>query len=486
MRKQMKVNVGNSRLNVRSGPSISYKIVGKLYTGDTVIVDSVKTLSNGQVWYRIEGTTTWIAQNDPVKGETGYLKLVKDLEQKPVSKPVKDEPVKTNPSPTPEPSPLPNQGTTPEWKNILNKYMTDPTIRNEEDPDKTKMPSKMTTGKGPQVSTHEPVYISKSNSYTDDELNADMIKIRKNLNIGNPERKGYTDSVVSQMFTQFNRFNIAFPDYHLNRTHVKIFFTRPDLNLLLDGISLNSQARLDQLYRYIYSNEPKIITYLTKSGATLHQFNPLISNTPKSFEVSDEYIKTVEAGETFTGHRIFYGRNDVESKAAGEISINYIDDYNLDIFKMHKIWVDYISKVFRGEFSPKSEYKLTKVLDYAVALYYFVMGPDGESILFWSKYTGVFPTNTSSSAFSWDKETTLKMPEINIKYVYSFKNDMDPAHLAEFNTLSTSNSTQYLTIYEEENVATGSTWAGAPFVISSKNSKGNTVYRLKWRPVNAR
>lgn len=468
MRKQVKITTGKARLHIRSGPSISYKIVGYLYNGDTRIVDKKKTLSNGQVWYRIEGTTTWIAQNDPVKGESGYYKIIKDLEEKKTTtEKVKDEPVKEDKS----------SGN--DYK--LNDNMNGKTKTNTGGSDNTSLGSAM-KGDSTGVSLHDPVVISKSNSYSNNDLKKDMVKIRKNLNIGNPSYTGI-DTVVPQMFKKFNRWNTAFPDYHLMKTHVKIFFTRPDLNILTASSTMHDQASIDPLYRYIYENQPLIIRNLTKYASSKHQFNPLISNNPKSFEISDEYIKTVEAGETFTGYKIFYGRNDIESKAAGEISVNYIDDYNLDIFKTHKIWVDYISKVYRGEFSPKVKYKQSKTLDYAVALYYFVLGPDGETILFWSKYTGVFPTNTSSSALSWDKDTVLKMPEINIKYVYSIKRDLDPTHLAEFNTLSSDySSASYAKNYEPDNLSFGRTWVGAPFVISAKNASGNVIYKLKFRP----
>ena len=92
LRKQFRVSTGKARLHIRSGPSISYKIVGYLYNGNTVIVDEMKTTSNGQVWYRIEKTTKWISKNDPVAKEDNYLKLVKDLEEDtPKTEKVEDE-----------------------------------------------------------------------------------------------------------------------------------------------------------------------------------------------------------------------------------------------------------------------------------------------------------------------------------------------------------------------------------------------------------
>ena len=486
MRKQFRVSTGKSRLHIRSGPSISYKIVGYLYNGNTVIVDEMKTASNGQVWYRIEKTTKWIAKNDPVTKEDNYLKLVKDLEEDtPKTEKVEDEPIDES---KPKAPPLPSKKENNKNEYKINKNMEGETILKYGEDDTTNLGSKMkpfsssSSSNGVSINEQvEGVYIKNIK----DTTNSDMIKIRKNFSIGNPDRRSGTDSVINQMFTQFNRWNFAFPDYHLARTHTKIFFTRPDLNIMTSSTDMHTQAKKDPFYNYIYENQPNVIKYLTKYASSKHQFNPMISNNPKSFEISDEYIKTVEAGETYTGYKVFYGRNDIESKAAGEISINYIDDRNLDIYKMHKVWVDYISKVYRGEFSPKTKYKHNKTLDYAVAVYYFLLAQDGETILFWSKFTGVFPTNTSSSTFSWDKDTMTKMPEISIKYVYSFKRDLDPAHLAEFNTLSSEyNASNALRSYEPSLLGMGPTWSGAPFVVTGKNGKGNTIYKLKFRPTS--
>lgn len=326
------------------------------------------------------------------------------------------------------------------------------------------------------------IYIA--NAYSTTDLKNDMSKIHHNFDIANLD-SGYTDTVVSRMSSQFNRFKTAFPDYELTKTFAYVFFTRPDLNILTSRTEMCSQASQDPLYNYAYHNNPELIRNLTRFGSTNHCFNVFLSNVAKSFEISDEYIKTVEAGETYTGYKIFYGRNDIESKAAGEFSISYRDDYNLDVFRTHKIWVDYISKVFRGEFSPRSSHKQNKELDYATAVYYFLLGPDQQTILFWSKYTGVFPTNTSSSTYSWDSQSILKLPEPSIKYAYSIKRDFDPTTLAEFNTLSSNYSNaRPVRVYEEKHLGVGSTWVGAPFVITTRNAKGQSVYMLKWRAVN--
>src|SRR5699024_6516012 len=156
---------------------------------------------------------------------------------------------------------------------------------------------------------------------------------------------------------------------------------------------------------------------------------------------------------------------DHESNAAGEISVRYVDTVNLDIFKMHTIWVDYINKVSRGIFKHREKYIKDRILDYASSCYYFLCGPDGSTILYWQKLTVVFAINTGENVFSWDSGTLLAKPEINIKYMYAFKTPMDIAHLNEFNSLTkNTNGNKFKSVYSASNVQSGSTLTHSPYI----------------------
>ena len=137
------------------------------------------------------------------------------------------------------------------------------------------------------------VYIKETYSETD--LKSDMAKLHHNFDIENLGN-GYSDGVVKKLSTQFNRFKMAFPDEELTKTFAYVFFTRPDLNILTSSTKLSSQADADPLYNYLYKNNPSLFRNLTKYGSATHAFNVFLSNNAKSFEISDEYIKTVEAG----------------------------------------------------------------------------------------------------------------------------------------------------------------------------------------------
>ena len=86
------------------------------------------------------------------------------------------------------------------------------------------------------------------------------------------------------------------------------------------------------------------------------------------------------------------------------------------------------------EFETYINENYSKTLDYGASVYVFKCGPDGEDVLYWSKYYGVFPTNTGASALSWNLSDSIgDAPKLNIKFKYSFKRDMSPISLFEFN-----------------------------------------------------
>ena len=54
--------------------------------------------------------------------------------------------------------------------------------------------------------------------------------------------------------------------------------------------------------------------------------------------------------------------------------------------------------------------------------------------MYWSKYYGVFPITTGAGALSWDHDQPVGgSPKLNISFAYSFKRDMSPISILEFN-----------------------------------------------------
>jgi hypothetical protein len=336
----------------------------------------------------------------------------------------------------------------------------------------------------------------QSNGHTYETILSALHTVNKNVNLISSATSGYRSytraDLKNEMLNHFNRYKLVNPEMVLTKTFPYVFFTRPNLNIILkttfsnNTYKLHPQVENDPNCYYLYKNAPCILASLTQPYASSHYFLPILSSRAQSFELSDEYIKSVEVGETFTGHKIKYARHNIESKTAGTFTISYTEDDEFLIYKLHKLWIDYMSKVYRGEYSPdKNTYRENKELDYASSLYYFLLGPDGETILFWSKYYGVYPSNVPTSASSWTKGSSPSMLDYNITYEYGWKNDFDPLTLVEFNKVSKVDSgtgLDYYTTYEPLTLSIGRTFAGAPFIETVTNSVDNSYeFKLRFR-----
>lgn len=297
--------------------------------------------------------------------------------------------------------------------------------------------------------------------------------IKRNLNI-------FDRGDMNKVFTQFNRYRLPIPDQHLPRTVPYVFITRPNISFYKSNGNLEDQFYKDSLFNTVNDKFPEVIRNLELKYNSNHQFNTILGSMTRSFEVSDEVIKTVDDGETYTGWKMVYGRNTNESNTASQIGIQYTDDAQLRIYHTHKVWLEYINKVYRGEFSPKRDMILEKTIDYSVAIYYIVCAADGETILYWSKYYGVFPINTPGSKHSWTYGNTQVNQEFTVNYAYSLKVEMEPSILAEFNTHSKL-PFRYRKLYDRTIQTNSPTFVNAPFAEKSNDQSGRTVYKLRFR-----
>ena len=205
-----------------------------------------------------------------------------------------------------------------------------------------------------------------------------------------------------------------------------VFFTRPNCNIF-DGNSLTAGASNHPTIASTYMRNPILLTGLAHDLPTnlkqIGNFNLLLSNAATSFQLSDEYIDTASSSKTLDGHQIAYGKLNTTSKASGTFTINFDDDRNLSVYQQLKVWVDYISAVYIGEIEPTYKTVINRELDYAANVYYILTAEDGYTILFWSKYYGVFPKTIPSSQYSWTKGNSLTTPSLNVEFQYSFKED---------------------------------------------------------------
>lgn len=295
-------------------------------------------------------------------------------------------------------------------------------------------------------------------------------------------------------YYMYNRFKT--PDINLahNKSVTYVFFTRPDLNILTGNTTTpyaNSQTINHSESSFIWQRNPELFKLLTdcKRCGDSDNFNMLLSNQVSSFDIRDEEISSVRAGMSWTEYEMVYG-DAYTGRTAGEFSCNFTELADYSVIHLIKLWITYIDNVARGVWSPSynltgSGYEMvgknangvpdvnmshvySKTLDYASSVYVFKCGPDGEDVLYWSKYYGVFPTNTGANALTWDNNTPIGTDlKLNIKFNYSFKKDLSPISLIEFNRISGIQNGDTVIAQSAFNTEYGNSsrpYVGAPFI----------------------
>lgn len=337
--------------------------------------------------------------------------------------------------------------------------------------------------------------LSQQDYYIDYVLdNENMSDIRNKLvkTLNCAEESG-AQSTFSKYTKYYNRFKLPTVNDAFQKGFAHVFFTRPDCNILDDKYKkLNSAFSADSEFNYAWLNNSDLVKELSINSNQSHEFMLSLSNKAASFSPSDEYIETDVYGKTYKGWQVAYGRNNVESKTAQELRVEYNDDRTLHIYTLHKLWVDYISEVYQGRKAPKEKNIRDKILDYASSCYYIVTAEDGETIIFWSKYYGVFPTTIPTTHLAYAHGSTIEPPKMDITYKFSFKEDMNPEALVEFNLnakvsneVNEKGSIQYVPIYDPKLGHIGTTWVGAPYVeLVTNNTDPECPYtfKLRFRP----
>lgn len=301
---------------------------------------------------------------------------------------------------------------------------------------------------------------------------------------------GNNDIAKSMKMYMYNRFKT--PDLNLahNKSVTHIFFTRPDLNILENANKAALQVMNHTDTALLFRTHPELFKLLTsyKRCGDSNNFNMLLSNQVTSFSLDDEKISTIRGGRSWAEHEMMYGEQ-YTGRTAGEFSCNFNETSDYSIISLMKLWITYIDNVGRGAWVPwyphsfgpngneiisiepgsqanENCHIFERALDYAASVYIFKCAADGEEVLYWSKYYGVFPTVTGSSALSWDLNNPIgDGPKLNINFAYSFKKDLSPISLLEFNHVANANEDMaWVPSYDTELGHCTRPYVGAPYI----------------------
>jgi hypothetical protein len=109
------------------------------------------------------------------------------------------------------------------------------------------------------------------------------------------------------------------------------------------------------------------------------------------------------------------------SERSGQLSINYVESNNLEIFTMHQVWHEYVSRVSVGDIDPSGEYMSGKapIIDYMANAYVARYNPGFDSLLYLGKAAGIYPINLPSKEIIGARSANeLSMVPMNYNCIY--------------------------------------------------------------------
>ena len=192
-----------------------------------------------------------------------------------------------------------------------------------------------------------------------------------------------------------------------------------------------------------------------------------------------------ESTANVMGTVIQYRSHSRKSDNGYDFSLSFRDNAYLEIYSMVKAYDEYIRLLKSGEISPIKKYIVSRILSEQFSIYKFLVGEDGETILYYAKLTGCYFTDVPRGDMSDPGSDGFKY---SLSFHAQFVEDSNPMIINEFNRISPGNSsTDFINVYDSDNNVVDNTWARWPRIIVVKENDLQVArrgvkydYRLKW------
>lgn len=180
----------------------------------------------------------------------------------------------------------------------------------------------------------------------------------------------------------------------------------------------------------------KALTYGESVGGTKSPWIKFLTNLFKGISLSDFTMRTAEEYETYYGWKQILPGPLTDSFSANNFSVNFEETKNLDVIKFHYLWMTYIEAVRYGTHTPSNQMRNRRTIDYTSSLYYFVLDFDMSKILYYCKYTGIYPISVPISVLATGDINTKGTIDVNITYAYQYKTELQPSIIYDFNSIA--------------------------------------------------
>lgn len=294
-----------------------------------------------------------------------------------------------------------------------------------------------------------------------------------------------------EWYSKFNRFGCIDPFNMVTTTREYIFITKPDLHIFNNrsNTELNPELAGIPLWKDAFLRYKEVLEQLQYSANNPKDvFINVLSNAVKNeLDLPNINATEVETNENIYGTHMSYRRSSLTTDEHHEFSLEFEDTKYLEIYAYFRLYDEYCKLKDLGMVTPVYDsYIVNKILDDQSAVYKFIVGEDGETLLYWAKLWGVYPKTVPRDAFSSLSNLSNGLV-FSVNFHSIFVDDLDPTILADFNDLVIPGGgmpapEEILPIYDFNIGGVNGEWAGLPFIAVDRNhTENNAIYKLKWR-----
>lgn len=305
-----------------------------------------------------------------------------------------------------------------------------------------------------------------------------------------PLLHSYNRFTPSELDPFNKRFRLGYLDPYrtVSTAREYLFFTKPDLNIY--DHDKNESVLLEYLRTQTFWTEltkahPNVIRMLELSLDRSDPFNNLLGNTVmNNLEIPSIEAEMIDTPSNMYGVSYTYRGTSESSDNNPTFSLEFRDTKYLPVYNFFRAYEDYEVLKHHGHIPPGKYYIRNHVLNDQYAIYKFIVGEDGETILYYGKFYGVKSKSLPRDVFS-NTDFTNGL-SYSIDFGAAFYEDMKPYLLAEFNNLYANkwNTSTYLyDVYNPYLDAADNRPATAArvFRVASSSSPCGYVYKLKWK-----
>lgn len=296
------------------------------------------------------------------------------------------------------------------------------------------------------------------------------------------------------LFNKTYRFGVFNPWEAATETKEFLFFTKPDLNIYArdqdNGQLLGGPVLIEELQPYAYwkdliASKKRIINQLQLSANPIDNFNHLLQNQVISnLEIPGLTAETIETPTNMYGVGFSYRGSSEASDDSFDFSLEFKDTKWLDVYYFFKTYEEYETLKHHGTIAPYRKYIENKVIHDQFSIYKFLVDEDMESIIYYSKFTGVMPKSLPRDVFSNAKFDNGISYSVDFRA--AFFEDMKPEILNDFNYISAPYYTTLpyqIHVYNQVFGRVDGRPAQSAIVVKENSlySPNKYVYKLKWR-----